>query len=93
MQLIASVVAALCATAAWHAARLNATALTEIQRSLGARLTDSVATSGREQRAIGKLEGGKDERLDQAARLEHAREHSVLVTELPSEERRADEAK
>ncbi|HXH79509.1 hypothetical protein [Nocardioides sp.] len=89
---VAAIVAALCATAAWHAARINATTLTEIQRSLGARLTDSVDSAGREQRAIGKLEGGKDERLDQAARLEHARENSVLVTELPSEERRADEA-
>ena len=89
-QLIASVVAALCAAAAWHAARINATKLGEIERSIAGRWTDSLDTAGREQRAIGKLEGGKDERLDQAARLEHARENSILVTELPSQERRAD---
>jgi len=88
----ASAVAALCGAAAWHAARINATVLAEIQRSLGARLADSVDTAGREQRAIGKLEGGHDERLDQAVRLEHAREHSILVTELPSQERCTDGA-
>jgi len=88
---VASIIAALCAAAAWHAARINATTLVELQRALGGRLTETVNTVGREQRAIGKVEGGNNERLDQAARLEHARENSILVTEMPSQERRADE--
>ena len=90
LQLILSASAALCAAAAWHAARINAMKLDELKRSIESRWTDSVSAAGREQRAIGKLEGGKDERLDQAARLEHARDNSILVTELPSEERHAD---
>jgi len=66
--------------------------LDEIKRSLGGRLADSIDTTGREQRAIGKLEGGQDERADHQAELERARVHSLLVTELPSQERRTDGA-
>lgn len=64
--------------------------LDEITRSLGGRLADSIDTAGREQRAIGKLEGGQDERLDHQAELERVNVKSVLVTELPPQERRAD---
>ena len=90
LQLILSVSAALCAAAAWHAARLNATKLDELKRQTEDRWLDTVDTARREYLAIGKLEGSIDERLDQAARLEYARENSILVTELPSQERRAD---
>jgi len=92
VQLIASLAAALCAAAAWHAARINATTLAEVKRDLDDRWLDSVDTVGREQRALGKLEGGMGERLDHEARLERARVNNILVTELPSEKRRADGA-
>jgi len=64
--------------------------LDEIKRSLGGRLADSLDTAGREQRAIGLLEGAHNEQLDHQAELERTRAHSILVTELPSQERRAD---
>jgi len=84
------VVSALCAAAAWHAARINATALAELKRSLEDRWLDTVDTARREYRAIGKLEGGQDERLDHQAELERVRARSLLVTELPSQERCSD---
>ena len=64
--------------------------LDEIKRSIGGRLTESVATVGREQRAIGILEGAHNEQLDHQAELERTRAHSILVTELPSQERCSD---
>jgi len=91
LQLILSASAALCAAVAWHAARINATALAELKRSLDDRWLDTIDTARREYRAIGKLEGGQDERLDHQAELERVRSRSLLVTELPSQERRADE--
>lgn len=87
---VSGVASAVCAAAAWHAARINATTLAELKRSLDDRWLDTVDTARREYRAIGKLEGGQDERLDHEARLERTRAHSLLVTELPSQERRAD---
>ncbi len=83
----ASGVAALCAAAAWHAARINATKLDVLHTQTDGRWQESMDEHGRAERAIGIIAGGKDERADNIQRLEEVRASGVLVTELPSEKR------
>ncbi len=92
LAVIASTVAALCAAAAWHGARLNARTLIDLLSQTNSRWHESMDEHGRAERAIGIIAGGKDERADNLQRLEDVRVSGVLVTELPSEKRRSDEA-
>jgi len=87
LQLILSASAALCAAAAWHAARINATKLNELQQQTEGRWHESLSEHGRAERSIGQGEGIQHERDDNAARLENIAHTGVALTEVPTQVR------
>ena len=87
---VAACVAALCAAAAWHAARINATKLEELKRQTDGRWHESMDSARREYRALGNIEGGQHERDDQDARMSRDAKRGYVVSELTAHERHVD---
>jgi len=83
----ASAVAALCSAGAWHAARTNGRNISTVHDQANSRESQSFDEHGRAERAIGQGEGIRNERADNAARLENVAVTGVAVTELPTQMR------
>lgn len=86
----ASVVAALCAAAAWYGIAMARVEIRDVKRDLNGRWRESVDERGHAELAKGRLQGIQNERLDNAARLDEVASKGVAVTELPTQMRVPD---
>ncbi len=84
---IAASVAALFAALGWHAARNNGRNISTVHDQANSRGSESFREYGRAERSIGQGEGIRNERADNAARLDNVAATGVAVTELPTQMR------
>jgi len=84
---VAACVAALCSVGAWRAARTNGRNISTVHDQANSRGSQSFDEHGRAERAIGQGEGIRNERADNAQRLENVAVTGVAVTELPTQMR------